>query len=106
MEKKFKLLESLEGNGEIFRSGESIAQVTYNMRTRQEITIIEGLETEGRKLIDGVVAILDGEPDLFGLGPLVLRIADGRECTFLPDFGNPASGNFQIKVSGSWRQGK
>jgi len=102
--KRYELIESIDGNGEVFKDGNSIATVTYNLRTRQEVLQTDSGETAGRLLIDGVVFIKSGEPDLFGLGPLILRTADGREVTFLPLFGTAASGSFQIKISGNFRQ--
>lgn len=101
--KRYALIESVDGSGEVFKDGNQIATVDYNLRTRQEIIQSETGDTAGRLLIDGVVIMKSGEPDLFGLGPLVLRTEDHREVTFLPLFGTAASGSFQIKVSGNFR---
>jgi hypothetical protein len=54
-------------------------------------------------LIDGHVLVREGERHLRDMGPLVLRMQDGREATFLADLGNPSTGAFSIKVSGSIR---
>jgi hypothetical protein len=88
----------------VLSRGERIARVDYTVRTRQEAGDVGSQECPGRRLIDGHVLVREGERQLRGMGPLVLRMQDGREVTFLADLGNPDTGAFTIKVSGSMRQ--
>ncbi len=102
---RYKTIDTVEGVGEVLSRGKCIAEVEYTLRTRQELTSAEARQ-EGRKLVDGHITIKEGERQLRGMGPLVLRMADGREVTFLADLGNPLTGAFTIKVSGSIRMPK
>ena len=101
---KYQTIDVTEGTGEVLSRGECVARVEYTVRTRQELPSAEGQECQARQLIDGHVLVREGERQLRGMGPLVLRMQDGREATFLADLGNPATGAFTIKVSGSIHQ--
>jgi len=103
---RYKTIDATEGTGEVLSRGERIARVDYTVRTRQELPSAESQPGEGRRLIDGHVLVREGERQLRGMGPLVLRMQDGREVTFLADLGNPDTGAFSIKVSGSIRQAR
>ncbi len=103
---RYKIIDTAEGSGEVLSRGQCIAQVEYSVRTRQELTSAGEEQAEGRKIIDGLITITDGERQLKGMGPLVLRMQDDREATFLADLGNPLTGSFSIKVSGSLRTPK
>jgi hypothetical protein len=99
---RYQTIEVAEGTGEVLSRGECVAKVDYTVRTRQELPT-EGNPGEARRLVDGHVLVREGERQLRGMGPLVLRMQDGREVTFLADLGNPNTGAFTIKVSGSIR---
>ncbi len=99
---RYQTIDVAEGTGEVLSRGECIAKVDYTVRTRQELPT-EGNQGEARRLVDGHVLVREGERQLRGMGPLVLRMQDGREVTFLADLGNPNTGAFTIKVSGSIR---
>jgi len=101
---RYQTVDVAEGNGEVVSRGESIAKVDYTVRTREELPSEGSQESRARRLIDGRVLVREGERLLRGMGPLVLRMQDGREATFLADLGNPDTGAFTIKVSGSIRQ--
>ena len=101
---RYETIDVTEGAGEVLSRGESVASVDYTVRTRQELPSASSPEHQGRRLIDGHVSVREGERQLRGMGPLVLRMQDGRELTFLADLGNPDTGAFTIKVSGSIRQ--
>jgi hypothetical protein len=101
---RYQTIDVTEGTGEVLSRGEGIAKVDYTVRTRQELPSAESQECQARRLIDGHVLVREGERQLRGMGPLVLRMQDGREVTFLADLGNPDTGAFTIKVSGSIRQ--
>ncbi len=101
---RYKTIDVAEGTGEVLSRGECVAKVDYSLRTRQEFPSVENQQGEARKLIDGHVLVREGERQLRGMGPLVLRMHDGREVTFLADLGNPDTGAFSIKVSGSIRE--
>jgi hypothetical protein len=101
---RYETIDVTEGSGEVLSRGECVAKVEYTVRTRQELPIAGSPECQGRRLIDGRVVVREGERKLRGMGPLVLRMQDGREATFLADLGNPDTGAFTIKVSGSIRQ--
>ena len=100
---RYQTVDVAEGNGEVLSRGESIARVDYTVRTREELPSEGSLESRARRLIDGRVLVREGERQLRGMGPLVLRMQDGREVTFLADLGNPSTGAFSIKVSGNIR---
>lgn len=99
---RYETISVAEGAGEVFSRGQRIARVDYTVRTRQE-RLEEGEGRKGRTLIDGHVIIREGERQLRGMGPLVLRMEDGSQATFLADLGNPDTGSFTIKVSGNIR---
>jgi len=101
---RYQTIDVTEGTGEVLSRGERVAKVDYTVRTRQELPSAKGQECKARLLIDGHVLVREGERQLRGMGPLVLRMQDGREATFLADLGNPATGAFTIKVSGSIHQ--
>jgi hypothetical protein len=101
---RYQTIDVTEGTGEVLSRGEGIAKVDYTVRTRQELPSAESQECQARRVIDGHVLVREGERQLRGMGPLVLRMQDGREVTFLADLGNPDTGAFTIKVSGSIRQ--
>jgi hypothetical protein len=101
---KYETISVEEGSGEVFSRGERIARVDYTVRTRREPAPGENAPSHGRTLIDGHVLVREGEMQLRGMGPLVLRLQDGREATFLADLGHAATGAFTIKVSGSIRE--
>ena len=101
---RYQTLDVIEGSGEVLSRGEHIAKVDYTVRTREELTAAGSQECQARRLVDGHVLVREGERQLRGMGPLVLRMQDGREVTFLADLGNPDTGAFTIKVSGSIRQ--
>lgn len=101
---RYETIDVTEGTGEVLSRGERVAKVDYTMRTRQEVPGGESREGQPRRLIDGHVVVREGERQLRGMGPLVLRMQDGREVTFLADLGNPDTGAFTIKVSGSIRR--
>ncbi len=103
---RYQTIDVAEGDGEVLSRGQCIAKVNYTVRTRQELTSAGERQDKGRRLIDGHVIVREGERDLKGMGPLVLRMQDGREATFLADLGNPSTGAFSIKVSGSLRAPK
>jgi hypothetical protein len=100
---RYETVDVAEGAGEVLSRGECVAKVDYTLRTRQELPT-EGNQGEPRRLVDGHVLVQEGERQLRGMGPLVLRMEDGREVTFLADLGNPNTGAFTIKVSGSIRE--
>ena len=100
---KYQTIDVTEGTGEVLSRGEHVAQVNYTVRTRQELSSADSPQNAGRMLIDGHVLVQEGERQLKGMGPLVLRMQDGREVTFLADLGNPNAGAFSIKISGSIR---
>jgi hypothetical protein len=100
---RYKTIDITEGIGEVFSRGECIARVDYTVRTRQDLSGAEDRQGEFRRLLDGHVLVREGERQLRGMGPLVLRMQDGREVTFLADLGNPDTGAFSIKVSGNIR---
>ncbi|MDM7999877.1 MAG: hypothetical protein QUS33_07750, partial [Dehalococcoidia bacterium] len=87
--RRYETIEVTEGIGEVFSRGERIATVEYTVRTRQELPGTGTLECQVRRLVDGHVLVQEGERQLRGMGPLVLRMQDGREATFLADLGNP-----------------
>lgn len=101
---RYQTIGVTEGSGEVLSRGQCIARVDYTVRTRQELPGAGSEQREGRRLIDGRVLVREGERQLRGMGPLVLRMQDGREATFLADLGNPDTGAFSIKVSGSIRE--
>ena len=101
---RYQTIDVTEGSGEVLSRGERIAKVDYTVRTRQELSNAGSQECRARRLIDGHAMVREGERQLRGMGPLVLRMQDGREVTFLADLGNPDTGAFTIKVSGSIRQ--
>ncbi len=101
---RYETISVEEGSGEVLCRGQWIARVDYTVRTRQELADEGGAQPAGRRLIDGHVAVREGECQLRGMGPLVLRMQDGREATFLADLGHAATGSFTIKVSGSIRE--
>jgi hypothetical protein len=101
---KYETIDIAEGNGDVFRRGEHMAKVEYTLRTRRELRGEGDQQGEARRLVDGHVLVREGETQLRGMGPLVLRMQDGREVTFLADLGNPNTGAFTIKVSGSIRE--
>jgi hypothetical protein len=101
---RYQTIDVTEGSGEVLSRGERVAKVDYTVRTRQELAGAASQECQARRLIDGHVVVQEGERQLRGMGPLVLRMQDGRELTFLADLGNPDTGAFTIKVSGSIRQ--
>ncbi len=103
---RYQTIEVTEGSGEVLSRGECVAKVDYTVRTRQELPNAGSPECQARRLIDGHIVVREGERQLRGMGPLVLRMQDGREATFLADLGNPDTGNFTIKVSGSIRQAR
>jgi len=100
---RYQTIDVTEGAGEVLSRGERVARVDYTVRTRQELPSAGSQENQARRLIDGRVVVREGERQLRGMGPLVLRMQDGREVTFLADLGNPETGAFTIKVSGSIR---
>ena len=100
---RYETVSVEEGSGEVFSRGQRIARVDYTVRTRREPPPAGSEPREGRQLIDGHVLVREGERQLRGMGPLVLRMQDGREATFLADLGNADTGAFTIKVSGSIR---
>ena len=100
---RYQTLDVTEGTGEVLSRGECVARVDYTVRTRQELPSAGSQECQARHLIDGHVLVREGERQLRGMGPLILRMQDGREVTFLADLGNPNTGAFTIKVSGSIR---
>ena len=100
---RYKIIDTTEGTGEVLSRGECVAKVDYSLRTRQELPSVGNQQGEGRRLIDGHVLVREGERQLRDMGPLVLRMQDGREVTFLADLGNPSTGAFSIKVSGNIR---
>lgn len=100
---RYTTVEVSEGTGDVLSRGECVARVDYTLRTRQELSGGADPRPEGRRLIDGHVLVREGERQLRGMGPLVLRMQDGREVTFLADLGNPDTGAFTIKVSGGIR---
>jgi hypothetical protein len=100
---RYHTIDVAEGTGEVFSRGQCIAKVDYTVRTRQELTSAGDQQDKGRRLVDGHVIVREGERQLRDMGPLVLRMQDGREATFLADLGNPSTGAFSIKVSGSLR---
>jgi hypothetical protein len=100
---RYKIIDATEGTGEVLSRGECVAKVDYSLRTRQELPSVGNQQGEGRRLIDGHVLVREGERQLRDMGPLVLRMQDGREATFLADLGNPSTGAFSIKVSGNIR---
>ena len=100
----YQTIDVTEGTGEVLSGGERVAKVDYTVRTRQELPGGESQEYQARRLMDGHVLVREGGRQLRGMGPLVLRMQDGREATFLADLGNPDTGAFTIKVSGSIRQ--
>jgi len=102
--RRYETIDVTEGTGDVLSRGDSIARVDYTVRTRRELPGAESQECQARQLIDGHVLVREGERQLRGMGPLVLRMQDGREVTFLADLGNPDTGAFTIKVSGSIRQ--
>jgi hypothetical protein len=101
---RYETIDVAEGTGEVLSRGECVAKVKYSLRTRQALPGVGSQPGEPRRLIDGRVLVQEGERQLRGMGPLVLRMQDGREVTFLADLGNPDTGAFSIKVSGSIRQ--
>jgi hypothetical protein len=101
---RYQTIDVTEGTGEVLSRGEGVAKVEYTVRIRQELPSADSQECQARRLIDGHVLVREGERQLRGMGPLVLRMQDGREVTFLADLGNPDTGAFTIKVSGSIRQ--
>lgn len=101
---RYQTIEVTEGIGEVFSRGERIAMVEYTVRTREESPSAANAECKVRRLVDGHVLVWEGERQLRGMGPLVLRMQDDREVTFLADLGNPDTGAFTIKVAGSIRQ--
>ena len=101
---RYQTIDVTEGSGEVLSRGECVAKVDYTVRTRQELSNEGTGECQPRRLIDGHVMVREGERQLRGMGPLDLRMQDGREVTFLADLGNPDTGAFTIKVSGSIRQ--
>jgi hypothetical protein len=100
---RYKIIGVTEGTGEVLSRGECVARVDYSLRTRQELPSVGNQQGEARRLIDGHVLVREGERQLRDMGPLVLRMQDGREATFLADLGNPSTGAFSIKVSGNIR---
>lgn len=100
---RYETVDVTEGSGEVHSRGECIAKVDYTVRTRRELPSSGDGQCQGRRLIDGHVLVREGERQLRGMGPLILRMQDGREVTFLADLGNPDVGAFTIKVSGSIR---
>ncbi len=104
MSPRYETISIDEGSGEVFSRGQRIARVDYSVRTRQELASEGSGQPPGRRLIDGHVVVREGECQLRGMGPLVLRMQDGREATFLADLGYAAAGSFTIKVSGSIRE--
>jgi len=103
---RYETVGVAEGAGEVLSRGECVAKVDYALRTRQELPSVGNQQGESRRLIDGHVLVREGERQLRGMGPLVLRMQDGREVTFLADLGNPDAGAFSIKVSGSIREAR
>lgn len=102
--RRYETIDVTEGTGDVLSRGDSIARADYTVRTRRELPSAERQECPTRRLIDGHVVVREGERQLRGMGPLVLRMQDSREVTFLADLGNPDTGAFTIKVSGSIRQ--
>ena len=100
---RYRTIDTTEGTGEVLSRGECVAKVDYSLRTRQELPGVGNQQGEGRRLIDGHVLVREGERQLRDMGPLVLRMQDGREVTFLADLGNPSTSAFSIKVSGNIR---
>jgi hypothetical protein len=100
---RYQIIDVTEGSGDVISRGECVARVDYTVRTRQELPSAGSQQSQTRRLIDGRVVVREGERQLRGMGPLVLRMQDGREVTFLADLGNPNTGAFSIKVSGSIR---
>jgi hypothetical protein len=101
---RYETTDVVEGTGDVLCRGECIAKVDYTLRTRRDMSHAADSQGQWRRLIDGHVLVQEGERQLRGMGPLVLRMQDGREVTFLADLGNPNTGAFTIKVSGSIRQ--
>ncbi len=101
---RYETISIEEGCGEVLSRGERIARVDYTVRTRRELPPGGSGQAEGRRLIDGHILVREGETQLRGMGPLVLRLQDGREATFLADLGHAATGAFTMKVSGIIRE--
>lgn len=77
-----KLKEQLSGNGEVFKSNDSLGKINYNLYVYQETHNVNGEEIEGIRDIKGEISSEDAVK-LFGKRNLILCLEDERCIEFL-----------------------
>jgi len=113
--KTYKIIETPSGIGEIRKNGEYLANLSYYLQVRQEITISEILrgekdEVPGQISITGEITINENErmtpqvlSDMSSGEVLTLHLSDRRRLDIFvrAPTGGPLSGKYQITPYGS-----
>lgn len=111
--KTYKTIETPSGIGEIRKNGEHLANVSYYLQVRQEITISENLrgekdETLGQISITGETTINENErmtpqvlSNMSSGEVFTLHLSDKRRLDIFAVKGDPLSGRYQIAPYGS-----
>jgi hypothetical protein len=106
-ERRYKLVESPAGVGEIWRRQGYLARVTYLLNVHQEVAEEETLQqdevTVGLKSMTGSISVLEGNRQFWRLDALVLHLQDGRKVSFMVKDGDVGVGSFRIQPSGGFR---
>ena len=98
MRKQKKLINTLNGNGNVYKDGISISNVNYTIYISQEFTD----DLPGIKEIKGYIKVVKGERNLTDGSVLTLKLADNREWQFLALSGIPIDARYEAhNVSGS-----
>jgi hypothetical protein len=98
MRKQKKLIESLKGNGKVYKGGISISDVHYTLSVWQEYYD----DIPGQKEINGVITVMRGQKDISDGSVYILKLADERKWQFFARSGNPIKAIYEVvNASGS-----
>lgn len=110
--KTYKTIETPSGIGEIRKSGEHLANVSYRLQVRQEIIVSESFskkeEIPGMAIISGEITINQDERmksvilnNMSSGESFTLYLSDNRRLELFASKGDPVSGKYQVSPFGS-----
>ena len=97
MNRQNRKINTLEGNGKVYKDGTLISNVSYTIQVWQEF--IDNIPSY--KEIRGQITILDGEKNLAVGSIMTLKLEDDQEWQFYAKSGGPVTRVYDVRnVSG------